>query len=318
MPQRIGFAGVGLMGHGMARNIMEKGYPLRVLGNRNRAPVEDLVRRGAAEAAGPGDLARHADVVILCLPSSSEVEAFVFGEDGLLSGAQPGLIVIDTTTAEPASTAKVAAALAAAGVRMADAPLQRTPIQAEQGRLNTLVGADPELFAEIRPVLETFCEKILHIGPLGSGHTIKLINNFLTMGTAALVAEAATVAARAGVDLHSLAEVVSSGGANSSVFQRMFPWVLGTGEGEMLFRLDGARKDVRCYTHLAESVGATHFLGETVHQLFTLAVNTGHGDAYVPAIARAIGAVNGVALGPKSGEGPGQAPAAGRDRCSSQ
>jgi 3-hydroxyisobutyrate dehydrogenase-like beta-hydroxyacid dehydrogenase len=175
MAQRIGFIGAGLMGHGMAKNIVEKGYPLTVLAQ--------------------------------C----------VFADDGILAGAHAGLIVIDCTTAEPSSTERVAKALAAKNVRFADAPLTRSPKDAEAGRLNTLVGADDATLAAIRPVLETFCENVFHVGPLGSGHTLKLINNFLSQGVAALVAEAVTTATKAGIDLKTLFEVVSAGGANSSV-----------------------------------------------------------------------------------------------------
>jgi 3-hydroxyisobutyrate dehydrogenase-like beta-hydroxyacid dehydrogenase len=298
MTTRIGFIGAGLMGHGMARNIVEKGYPLCVLAHRNRAPVEDLLARGASEADSPAALARSSDIVILCVPSSVEVELCVLGADGILAGAHEGLIVIDCTTAEPASTERIAQALAAKNVRFADAPLTRSPKDAEAGRLNTLVGADAATLAAIRPVLETFSENVFHIGPVGSGHKLKLINNFLSQGIAALVAEAVTTATKAGLDLETMFEVVSAGGANSSVFQRFMPWVL-RGESGMVFKLKNGQKDVRYYTRLAEAVGSTAFLGEAVHQIYTLAAAQGEGESYVPALARALGKVNGVKIGPQ-------------------
>jgi 3-hydroxyisobutyrate dehydrogenase-like beta-hydroxyacid dehydrogenase len=299
MSRRIGFIGAGLMGHGMARNIVEKGYRLTVLAHRNRVPIDDLLARGATEAESPAAIALASDVVILCVPSSAEVELCVFAENGIVAGAHEGLIVIDCTTAEPASTKRVAAALGSRNVRFADAPLTRSPKDAEAGRLNTLVGADEATLAAIRPVLETFSENIFHIGPVGSGHKLKLINNFLSQGVAALVAEAVTTATKAGVDLQTLFEVVSAGGANSAVFQRFMPWVLGRESG-MVFKLKNGQKDVRYYTHLAEAVGSTAFLGEAVHQIYTLAVAQGEGESYVPALARALGKVNGVQLGPKN------------------
>ena len=298
MAQRIGFIGAGLMGHGMAKNIVEKGYQLTVLAHRNRAPIEDLLARGATEAKSPAAIARACDVLILCVPSSAEVEECVFADDGILAGAHDGLIVIDCTTAEPTSTERVAKALAAKNVRFADAPLTRSPKDAEAGRLNSLVGADDATLAAIRPVLETFCENVFHIGPVGSGHTLKLINNFLSQGVAALVAEAVTTATKAGIDLKTLFEVVSAGGANSAVFQRFMPWVLGE-ENRMVFKLKNGQKDVRYYTHLAEAVGSTAFLGEAVHQIYTLAAAQGEGESYVPALARALGKVNGVRIGPQ-------------------
>ena len=299
MSRRVGFIGAGLMGHGMAKNLVEKGFALSVLGHRNRAPLEDLLGRGATEAANPAELARSSEVVILCVPSSAEVEHCVLGEAGIIEGAHDGLIVVDATTAEPASTEQVAAALAANGVRFADAPLTRSPQDAEAGKLNTLVGADAATLAAIRPLLEAYCENIFHVGPIGSGHKMKLINNFMSQGMAALIAEAATTATKAGVDLEKLFEVVSAGGANSSVFQRMMPWVIGTGEGGMIFQLKNGQKDMRYYTHLAEAVGATAILGEAIHQIFTLAVAQGEGESYVPALARALGKVNGIQLGPR-------------------
>jgi 3-hydroxyisobutyrate dehydrogenase-like beta-hydroxyacid dehydrogenase len=298
MTKRIGFIGAGLMGHGMARNIVEKGYQLTVLAHRNRAPIDDLISRGATEVNSPAALARASDVVILCVPSSVEVELCVFAEHGIMAGAHEGLIVIDSTTAEPASTERVARALAAKNVRFADAPLTRSPKDAEAGRLNTLVGADDATLAAIRPVLETFSENVFHIGPVGSGHKLKLINNFLSQGIAALVAEAVTTATKAGVDLATMFEVVSAGGANSSVFQRFMPWVL-SGESQMVFKLENGQKDVRYYTRLAEAVGSTAFLGAAVHQIYTLAAAQGESESYVPALARALGKVNGVAIGPQ-------------------
>ncbi len=206
--------------------------------------------------------------------------------------------MVDSTTAEPASTERIAPALAARDVGFADAPVTRSPRDAEAGRLNALVGADPATLAAIRPVLETYCENIFHVGPVGSGHKMKLINNFLSQGMAALIAEAVTTAAKAGVDLEQLFAVVSAGGANSNVFQRMMPWVLGASEGGMVFKLKNGQKDVRYYTRLAETVGSTAFLGAAVHQVFTLAAAQGEGESYVPALARGLGKVNGVKLGP--------------------
>jgi 3-hydroxyisobutyrate dehydrogenase-like beta-hydroxyacid dehydrogenase len=298
--QRIGFIGAaGLMGHGMARCILGKGLSLSLVLHRERDRVADLVAGGATLAASPAELAQRSDALILCVPSSVEVEASMLGPQGIVAGAREGLVVIDTTTAEPASTLRLGEVLAAEGVRFADAPLMRTPVQAEEGLLNSVVGADDALFAHIRPLLATYCENIWQVGPLGAGHTLKLVNNFITQGTAALIAEACTTATRAGVDLEKLFAVISEGGANSSVFQRMMPWILGRSEGGMLFKLRHAQKDVRYYTHLAEAVGSTAFLGEAVHQTFTLAMAQGEGEAYVPAIARGLARANGIELGPK-------------------
>src|SRR2546423_15473488 len=148
---KIGYIGVGLMGHGAAKNIVEKGYPLTVMGHRNRAPVDDLIKRGAKEGESAAEIARASDILFLCLPSSVEVEATVYGAGGVLEGAHAGLILVDSTTADPNSTRRIAADLKAKGVRMLDAPLGRTPKEAEEGKLSTYVGGDDETFAAVKP-----------------------------------------------------------------------------------------------------------------------------------------------------------------------
>src|SRR5512137_1193304 len=175
---RIGFIGIGLMGHGIAKNLVAKGFPLTLRVHRNRKPAEDLLAAGAAEAATHADLARAADVVVLCVTGAPQVEEIVHGKDGLASAARPGLIVIDTSTSEPATTTKMRESLAPLGVAFVDAPLSRTPAEAEQGRLNIMVGADDATFARVKPVLEAFCENIFHAGPAGHGLVLKLLNNF--------------------------------------------------------------------------------------------------------------------------------------------
>ncbi len=165
---RIGFIGVGVIGHGI-ENLVTKGFPLTVRAHRNRVPVEDLIAKGAKEATSNAELARDADIVFLCVTGASQVEEAVFGADGLAKAARKGLTIIDTSTSEPATTTKMREALAPLGVRFIDAPLARTPVEAEQGRLNIMVGADDATFAELKPVFAAFCENIVHAGPAGHG-----------------------------------------------------------------------------------------------------------------------------------------------------
>ena len=155
--QRIGIVGVGLMGHGIAKNLVDKGFPLAVRGHRNRAPVDDLVKRGATEVKTNADLARASDIVILCVTGAPQVEEVIFGPEGVAGAARPGMIVVDTSTSEPATTTRMREALAKHDVRFVDAPLARTPVEAEQGRLNTMVGADDATFAEMKPVFAAYC-----------------------------------------------------------------------------------------------------------------------------------------------------------------
>jgi 3-hydroxyisobutyrate dehydrogenase-like beta-hydroxyacid dehydrogenase len=284
---RVGFIGLGLMGHGMAKNLAAKGFALTVKVNRDRSRLADILAAGAREAASNAEVARAADVVILCVNGSPEVEAIVFGTQGLLEAAREGLIVVDTSTSEPGSTQRVREALGARGTTFIDAPLARTPKEAEEGRLNTMVGAEAADLERIRAVLAAFCENIFHVGPPGAGHTLKLVNNFMALTIAASTAEAFAVAAKAGVRLQSLVDVVSQGALNSGLFQ-----MIGRGavEGDltrMKFSIRNAAKDMRYYTHLAESLPVASFVGEAVHQTFAQAVALGLGDRLVPSLLEA-------------------------------
>jgi 3-hydroxyisobutyrate dehydrogenase-like beta-hydroxyacid dehydrogenase len=293
---RIGFIGLGAMGRGIARNLVAKGFPLTVVGNRNRAPVDDLVSRGAVEATSPADAAMHADIVIICVTETPIVEEIVYGEHGVLKGARKDTILIDCTTSEPVSTDRIMADCSARGVRFADAPLARSPKEAEEGRLNAMVGAEPELFGLIEPVLKAFCENIFHVGGPGAGHRTKLVYNFLTMGQVALISEALIAASRSGLDLDAFCKVVSAGGANSGIFQMIAPSALVGRYDGLNFGLDLARKDLRYYTHLAEHLGLPSYLGEAVHQSFVLASALGYGDKMVGSMVEAQEKITGTAI----------------------
>jgi len=293
---RIGFIGLGAMGHGMARNLVAKGFPLVVVGNRNRAPIDDLVSRGATEAKSPAEAAERSDIVIVCVTETPVVEAIVYGDRGLMTAARSDLILIDCTTSEPVSTDRIIADCKARGLRFADAPLARSPKEAEEGKLNAMVGAAPDIFAKIEPVLKAFCENIFHVGGPGAGHRTKLVYNFLTMGQAALISEALVAAAKSGLDLDAFCKVVSAGGANSGIFQMLAPSALaGTYDG-LKFGLDLARKDLRYYTRLTEHLSLPSYLGETVHQSFVLASALGYGDKFVGSMVAAQEKITGTAV----------------------
>jgi 3-hydroxyisobutyrate dehydrogenase-like beta-hydroxyacid dehydrogenase len=285
----IGFIGAsGLMGHGMAKNLLAKGHALGLTVHRNRERVADLLGAGATEHATPAALAAVSEIVFLCVTGSPQVEAAVTGADGLLAGARnrPGLVVVDCSTSEPDSTALLRAACAAAGVLFVDAPLARTPVEAELGKLNVMVGADDATFARLEPVLHGFAENVFHVGGPGAGHTIKLLNNFIAQAICTATAEAFGVAVRAGVDPRKLVELVSAGAVNSGLFQAMAK-TLGGDMTALRFELDNARKDIRYYTHLAESLSIPTLIGEAVHQSLVLASALGHGKKFVPALVEA-------------------------------
>ncbi len=293
---RIGFIGVGLMGHGAAKNILDKGYALTIMGHRNREPVDDLVKRGAKESKSAAEVARGSDILFLCLPSSVEVEAMVYGAGGVLEGAHAALIVVDSTTADPNSTRRIAASLAGKGARMADAPLGRTPKEAEAGKLSTYVGGDPAVVAAIKPVQECFADTIVEVGALGMGHTLKLINNFISIGNCAVIAEAAATAAKMGVDMRKFYEVVSAGGANSKMFQMVMPWVLEGDDSQLKGPLRIAGKDLRFYTRLADQAPAAAFIAQAVNQTLQLCNVRGHGERFLPVLPGILAELNGAKI----------------------
>lgn len=291
---RIGFVGVGLMGHGMAKNLIAKGFPVAVLGHRNRGPVEDLKALGAAEEGSPRALAEAADAVILCLPNSAVVEAVVLGPDGILAAARPGFTLVDSSTAQPASTKRVAAALAEKGADMLDAPLTMTPKEAEDGTLNVLAGGEAAVLERMRPAFEAYARNVFHIGPLGSAHALKLINNFMSMTMSAMIAEAAVTARAAGVDLARLREVVSAGAVNSGMFQKIMAYAVDGDASGLQFAMANARKDVGYYAAMAAEAGLPSPFGSTAHQLYTLACATGHGEQHVPLLVDVLAELGGL------------------------
>ncbi len=295
---RIGFIGIGLMGHGMAKNIAAKGFKLTFLKRRNAPDAgADLIALGASEVATPREVAVASDIVILCVTGSPDVEGVSFGPDGISSAARNGLLVVDTSTAEPTSTAMVRARFAAIGIEFVDAPLARTPVEAELGKLNCMVGASEASFARLEPVLKAYCENIFHVGPPGAGHKVKLMNNFIAQAICTATAEAFAAAVKSGVDPKQLVRVVSAGGVNSGLFQAMAKTLDGD-MGGLKFQLDNARKDLRYYTHFTESMPLTSWLGEAVHQTLVQACAMGLGDAMVAALVTAAERVNGVKITP--------------------
>ena len=297
--KHIGFIGAsGLMGHGMSRNLLAKGFDVSLTVHRNKDGVADLLAAGGRQVAGPADLGA-CDVVILCVTGTPQVEAAMLGADGVLSRARSGLIVIDASTSEPESTQRLADLCAGQGVTLVDAPLARSAMEAEAGKLNTMVGATPEVFAQIKPVLQAYCENIFHVGGPGAGHIVKLLNNFVAQAICTATAEAFAVGAKAGVDVQQLVNVISAGGVNSGLFQAMAKTLNGDFTG-LKFGLDNARKDLRYYSHLAEMVNVPSLVGQAVHQSLATASALGHGNSFVPALVTAQEQLTGAKITPAS------------------
>jgi 3-hydroxyisobutyrate dehydrogenase-like beta-hydroxyacid dehydrogenase len=291
-PERVGLIGVGLMGHGIGKNILGKGYALSVLAHRNRGPVEDLVAKGAKEMKSPRDVAAASDLIITVVGNSTQLEDIVFREDGILAGLQRGAVMADCTTAMPDSTLKIAAAVKDKGGRFVDIPMSRTPKEAEAGKLCLMTGGDPATLAEIRPVLDCFADLIVHCGDVGAGHRVKLVNNMLSLGYGMVTAEALLAAKKGGIDLKALRDVVSGGGANSVMFQRLAAYAIENDNTQLRFAIANASKDVRYFVHMCESLPIATPVAQAIHQAYAMAANMGYADQYVPTMVDILGKWN--------------------------
>jgi 3-hydroxyisobutyrate dehydrogenase-like beta-hydroxyacid dehydrogenase len=278
----VGLIGAGLMGHGIGKNVLEKGFALVTMAHRNREPVEDLVKRGARELKSPAEIAAASDLVILCVTGTPQVEETVYGASGLLAAGKKGLIIADCSTAIPDSTKKIAADCAARGVTFIDTPMTRTPREAEAGKLGLMVGGEKAVLETLRPVLSTFADLIIHTGEVGTAHQVKLINNFLSLGHAAVAAEAIAVAAKAGVDMTAFRDIIMAGGAASVMFGRLINVPLSDDDSHAKFAIRNARKDLRYYTNMTENMPVASPIAEAIHQTYVLADTMGYGERYVP------------------------------------
>ena len=293
---QIGFIGVGYMGHGMAKNILQNGYPLMVKGNRNRTPVDSLVGMGAVEATSVAQMARDCDIIHICLSNSPQVEAIIRGPDGIIANGKAGLIVIDATTADPTSTEALAAEMAAAGITLVDAPLGRTPKEAEEGTLDAMVGADPDTFATILPVIECWAGNINHIGPVGSAHKMKLIMNFIAMGYSCLYSEAVTLGAKVGIAPQTINKVIGSSRLSNGFFDTFMKYTVGRDRDAHKFTIANASKDVRYVANMATAAGMANPMGAAMRNTYAQAEAVGKGDHYVPMLSDHIAELNGVDL----------------------
>jgi 3-hydroxyisobutyrate dehydrogenase-like beta-hydroxyacid dehydrogenase len=280
----------------MAKNILQNGYPLMVKGNRNRTPVDSLVGMGAVEATSVAQMARDCDIIHICLSNSPQVEAIIRGPDGIIANGKAGLIVIDATTADPTSTEALAAEMAAAGMTLVDAPLGRTPKEAEEGTLDAMVGTDPDTFATIMPVIECWAGNINHIGPVGSAHKMKLIMNFIAMGYSCLYSEAVTLGAKVGIAPQTINKVIGSSRLSNGFFDTFMKYTVGRDRDAHKFTIANASKDVRYVANMATAAGMANPMGAAMRNTYAQAEAVGKGDHYVPMLSDHIAELNGVNL----------------------
>ena len=295
--ERVGFIGLGAMGAGMAGNVLRAGWPLTVMAHRRREAVERLVGHGATKVSSPRSVAEASDIVLLCVTGSTEVRAIVEGPEGLTAAGQK-ITIVDCSTSDPSATTALAERLSGQGITLVDAPLGRTPVEAAAGTLDVMFGGTVEQLARLRPVLESFAGRIVHTGPVGSGHTMKLLNNFVSMGYSAIYSEALAVAAKAGVTPAVFDSVLRGSRMDCAFYRAFFAWVLDRDENAQRFAMVNALKDMTYLVSCAQSLGVVNPVGAVVRNGFARAVAAGQGQAFVPALSDVVAADNGVDLAP--------------------
>lgn len=283
MAEHIGFIGLGLMGRAMASRLLAAGHPVTVLGNKDRSGIEEVAAKGAVETLDAASLTASVDIVMLCMGTSAQVEARIFGEAGVLAGAKPNQIVIDFGTSLPASTLKIGAALAEKGAIYLDAPLGRTPAHAYDGKLNIMCAGDEDAYTRVRPVLDVLGENVFHLGKLGNGHTIKLINNYFAMTTAISMAEAFALADEAKIARQSLYEVMAAGPTHSGMMQFVRNYAT-EGQIDLAFSAQNAAKDVGYYRQMAQDLGLNSRMSGAANATLAEIVEGGAGGLMVPQI----------------------------------
>jgi 3-hydroxyisobutyrate dehydrogenase len=293
--ERVGFIGLGIMGRGMARNILKAGFPLRVW-NRTASRMDELAAEGAGPASSPGDLAFHSDIIITCVSDTPDVEQVLLGEGGVIHGARPGSLVIDMSTISPRATQRIAAHLAERHIHMLDAPVSGGSEGAARGTLSIMVGGDVTQFERALPVFQAMGTTITHLGPIGAGQTTKLVNQILVVGHALAMSEALLFAQAGGVDLRKALEAVSGGAAGSWMLSNRGPQILAR-DWRPGFTIDLQQKDLRLVLQEADRLGVPLPGTALIHQLYRTLQARGLGHEGNHALIKALENLAGIEIG---------------------
>jgi len=278
---KIGFIGLGLMGAAIVSRLQDLQYSVTVCANKSRPKIDAAVARGAIEVMTARNVAEQSDIIMLCMDTSASVEARVRGSDGLISGLKPQAVVIDFGTSLPNSPRTLGSEVTASGGFYLDAPLGRTPTHALEGKLNIMASGDKLAFDAVFDVLQDLGENVFHLGALGSGHTIKLINNFFGMTVANAMAEAFAIADIAGVDRTQMHSVMAAGPLHSGMMDFVKAYAVDDDPNQLAFAIKNAAKDVGYYTQMAQDAGVESFMSQGALTALTAAIKQGRGDEMV-------------------------------------
>lgn len=295
MSERIGFIGLGIMGEGMAKNLLDAGFELNVW-NRTPARMDPFCEMGARCCSSPADVAAHSDIIITCVSNTDDVEEVILRENGIIYGAGEGNLVIDMSTISPDTTRYIAGTLKQKGVEMLDAPISGGSEGAANGTLSIMVGGDEEQFERALPVLETMGKTITHVGETGAGQTVKLVNQILVVVTMLGVSEALMFAEAGGLDLQKTLDAVSQGAAGS--------WALSNRGPQMIerdwrpgFTIDLQQKDVRLVLEAADQMGVPLLGTGIIFQLYRALQDQGFGEEGNHALVKALENMSGIIVG---------------------
>ncbi len=295
MHEKIGFIGLGIMGQGMARNLLKAGFPLRVW-NRTHTKTETLVAEGAVAATSPADVAAHCDIILTCVSDTPDVEAVLLHENGVIYGAAAGNLVIDCSTISPQATHRFAGILAQKGVHMLDAPVSGGSEGAAKGTLSIMVGGEATEFERALPVLQAMGKTITHVGPTGAGQMVKLVNQILVVVTMMGVSEALLFAQAGGLDLGKVLTAVSGGAAGSWMLANRGPQVIQR-DWRPGFTIDLQQKDLRLVLETADALGVPALATSTVFNLYRTLQQQGLGAEGNHALVKALENLAGLEVG---------------------
>jgi len=299
MSEKVGFIGLGIMGQGMAHNLLKAGFPLTVW-NRTASRMDSLVAGGAQAGRDPADVATRSDVIMICVSDTPDVEAVILGERGVLKGARAGSLVIDCSTISPLATRKLAAALVEAGGAMLDAPVSGGSEGAARGTLSIMVGGETKDFERALPVFQAIGKKITHVGSSGAGQTVKLVNQILVVGNALAMCEALLFAQAGGVDLTKTLEAVSAGAAGSWMLSNRGPQILQR-DWRPGFTIDLQQKDIRLVLDAADESGVPLPSTALIFQFYRTLQAQGLGSEGNHALIKALEHLAGFEIRPVTG-----------------
>ncbi len=287
--ERIGFLGLGIMGSRMAANLAKAGHELSVWTHTPGKADRWASEHGAQAKATPAEVASASDVVVSMVVDGAQVEEVLCGRDGVASGAHEGLLCVDMSTIAPTDTRRIAARLAEAGVRMMDAPVTGSSPRAEAGTLTIMAGGERADFERVKALLESMGELVVHVGELGQGEMLKLINNSLGAANAAAVADALLLADATGVDLDALVQVTMSGSGGSAQLH-MKSGAMREHDYTTMFKTEHLLKDVRLCLEEAQAAGIPFPAAAHARDMLAATVGRGHGaDDYASLIEAAEG-----------------------------